>query len=166
MKSEFGGQSVRRESVAKKLQRLAAESWNFVWFPSLQSLIWRRMLDNSGASELWQNPVSGERTLTMDDASEIGLPALNLDYFSMIFVAGLVYSVMNNVTADRAPVSYLPSVALFVLSRYVASPAMVLVADTRGEQVATRLRSLSAPKDYYDQVSFGTDKYDMGLYDK
>ncbi len=150
MKNEMKSLPTQEEDLSLKVRRMANELYTFLWFPSLQSVMWRRRLDKSGDSQLDYDAVSGEYDLPVDDEIEIGLFALKLDYISQLSVAGLVYAVMNNLTADREPVSYLPAVALLILSRYVASPAISISTDKYGEVVT-------------DQVDYGTDKYNMDL---
>ena len=163
MKNEMKSLPTQEEDLSLKVRRMANELYTFFWFPSLQSVMWRRRLDKSGNSQLNYDGVSGEYYLSTDDEINIGLFALNLDYISMVSVAGLVYSTMNNLDADSLPVSYLPSVALFILSRYVASPAVSMLADKYGDEVSELVKSLSVSNAYYDQDAFGTDKYPMDL---
>ncbi len=150
MKNEMKSLPAQEEDLRLKLRRMADELYTFLWFPGFQSVMWRRRLDKNDGSQLDYDAASGEYDLPVDDEIEIGLFALKLDYFSMISIAGLLYSVMNNLTADREFVSYLPSVALLILSRYVASPAVSMLTDKYGEAAT-------------DQVAFSSDLYDMDL---
>ena len=150
MKNEMKSLSTQEEDLSLKVRRMANELYTFLWFPSLQSVMWRRRLDKSGDSQLEYDGVSGEYYLPVEDEVNIGLFALKLDYLSQISAMGLLYAIMNNLTADRQPVSYLPSIALLILSRYVASPAISISTEKYGEAVT-------------DQVDYGTDKYNMDL---
>lgn len=150
MKNEMKSLPTQEEDLSLKIRRMAHEIYTFLWFPSLQSVMWRRRFNKKDDSKLEYDGVSGEYYLPVEDEINIGLFALKLDYLSQISAIGLLYAIMNNLTADRQPVSYLPSIALLILSRYVASPAISMSTDKYGEAVT-------------HQVAYGTDKYPMDL---